>query len=108
MQCCWKQRGSGTVSRKGALAQNVPNPFNPETTISYELPEAADIRLIIADLSGQMVRTLVQGMHQAGRYSVVWDGRDTKGRVVASGVYLYRLEAVDRGVIETRRMVFVR
>jgi hypothetical protein len=91
------------------LAQNVPNPFNPETTIHYELPEMANVRLVIYDLSGQAIRTLVHDAHhQPGQYTVMWDGQDGAGRPVASGVYFYRLEAVDRGVVETKRMVLVR
>lgn len=91
------------------LSQNYPNPFNPETTISYELPEMARIRLNIYTLSGGVVRTLVHDeLNQPGRYAIVWDGRDEAGRAVASGAYLYRLEAVDKGLVETKRMVLVR
>jgi WD40 repeat protein len=90
------------------LAQNIPNPFNPQTTIRYALPNQAEIRLGIYDLTGRRVRTLVRGVHQPGRYSVVWDGRDQDGQEVASGIYLYRLEVMDRGVVETRRMLLVR
>jgi hypothetical protein len=91
-----------------ALAQNYPNPFNPETTIGYELPEVAHVHLIICDLSGRTIRTLVRAYRQPGRYVVVWDGKDEVGRAVASGIYFYRLEAVERGFVETRRMVLLR
>jgi WD40 repeat protein len=90
------------------LSQNSPNPFNLETTISFTLPEAGGIRLTIHDLTGQVIRTLVQGYRQPGRHTVVWDGRDKGGRTVASGVYLYRLEVVDRGFMETKRMLLIR
>jgi len=90
------------------LSQNVPNPFNPETIINFELPEVAEIRLSVTNLAGQEVRVLVQGVHQPGQYRVVWDGRDTTGQDVASGVYLYRLEVVGRGIVETKRMALVR
>jgi hypothetical protein len=90
------------------LGQNAPNPFNPETTISFELPEMAEVRLSITNLAGQEVRTLVQGAYQPGWYSVVWDGRDAAEQEVASGVYLYRLEGGGRGIVETKRMVLVR
>lgn len=76
-----------------ALEPNVPNPFNPSTTIAYQLPEAGDVSMIIYNLVGQQVRTLVKGTHEAGFQSVVWDGRDDFGRQVASGVYIYRLQA---------------
>jgi flagellar hook assembly protein FlgD len=91
-----------------ALAQNAPNPFNPETTLRYVLPEVADVRLVIYDLRGRRVRTLVQGYQEPGGYAVVWDGRDGAGREVASGIYCYRLEAVDRGFVQTKRMVLIR
>jgi hypothetical protein len=91
------------------LFQNYPNPFNPETTISYDLPEMAHVRLVVHDLSGQAIRTLVHDAHhQPGRYAIVWDGRDDEGQEVASGIYFYRLEAVDRGFMETRRMLLIR
>jgi hypothetical protein len=96
------------LPRVYALSQNFPNPFNPETTISYDLPEVADVRLVIYDLVGRKVRVLVHSYQQPGRYEVVWDGRETEGREVASGVYLYRLEAVDRGFYGTRQMVLIR
>ena len=88
------------------LAQNCPNPFNPETVIRYDLPKAGAVRLSIYALTGQVVRTLVDGERPVGRYSVAWDGRDNAGRDVASGVYLYRMDAGDfRGV---RKLVLVR
>lgn len=90
------------------LEQNYPNPFNSATTIRYELPEVASIHLTIYDLAGQKVRTLVQGYQEAGFYSVVWDSRDGSGRLAASGMYLYRLEALDRGFAETKRIMLLR
>ena len=92
-----------------ALYQNYPNPFNAETTISYDLPEMAHVRLVIYDLTGQKIRILVHNAHhQPGSYTVIWDGRDEDGRSVASGIYLYRLEAVDRGFVATKRMLLIR
>jgi hypothetical protein len=96
------------VPRAYALSQNYPNPFNPETTIGYDLPEMAYVRLKVYDLSGRIVRSLSRGVRQPGRYRAVWDGRDEKSREVASGIYFYRLEVMDRGVVETRRMLLVR
>ena len=74
---------------------NYPNPFNPSTTISFRLPEAADVKLIVYDLRGYQVRTLVNRHLGAGAYRVLWQGRDSQERPVASGVYLYRLQAGD-------------
>jgi len=89
-----------------ALTQNYPNPFNPQTQIAYSLPEAGRVRLIIYNLLGQTVRTLVDETQAAGRHSVRWDGRDDEGRRLASGVYLYRLKA--NGFSAVRRMVMVK
>ena len=76
-----------------ALHQNYPNPFNPSTTIRYDLPAQAEIRLTVYDVLGRKVRTLVQQNQSAGAHTVVWDGRDASGRQLASGVYVYRLQA---------------
>ena len=89
------------------LEPNYPNPFNPRTTISYNLVRQARVTLRIHDLAGRLVKLLVESEEQgAGSHSAVWRGRDDTGRAVASGTYFYRLEA--GGANETRRMVMVR
>jgi hypothetical protein len=75
------------------LEQNYPNPFNPTTTITYRLPERTNVTLTIVNVLGQSVRTLIQTELEAGVHTVVWDGRNDAGIVVASGIYFYRLEA---------------
>ena len=75
------------------LLQNYPNPFNPETSIRYDLPQAAEVRLILYNLRGQELRRLVDRKQDAGFHSVTWDGQDAVGRQVASGVYLSRISA---------------
>ncbi|MGB2768618.1 MAG: FlgD immunoglobulin-like domain containing protein, partial [Candidatus Zixiibacteriota bacterium] len=75
------------------LFQNQPNPFNPVTQITYQLPEACQVRVTIYNVRGQRVRTLHDGRQSAGRHTLNWDGRDTGGRLLSSGIYLYRLEA---------------
>ena len=77
------------------LHQNYPNPFNPETTIRYDLAKPVEVRLTVFDVLGRAVRTLVAHKQAAGAHSAVWDGRDDLGRQLASGVYVYRLEAGD-------------
>ena len=77
------------------LSQNYPNPFNPETTISYNIAQRGSVRLSVYALTGQLVRTLVDGERAAGSYSVMWDGMDDAGRGVASGVYVCRLKTGD-------------
>jgi flagellar hook assembly protein FlgD len=77
------------------VAQNYPNPFNPTTTISYQIPQVSDVKLVIYNVLGQKVRTLVNDRLEAGYHSVVWDGRNELGQTVSSGVYIYRFEASD-------------
>ena len=88
------------------LEQNYPNPFNPETVIGYQLPEAGYVTLSIYNVLGQKVKTLVDGQCYAGRYTVVWDGKDESGREVTSGVYLYTLAFNDRS--HTRKMLVMK
>ncbi|HHS50816.1 MAG TPA: T9SS type A sorting domain-containing protein [candidate division Zixibacteria bacterium] len=89
-----------------ALHPNAPNPFNPATSIAFDLPADSDVRLEVFDLLGRHVRTLENDKLSAGRYSVVWDGRDSGGREVPTGIYLYRIEA---GEFRTsRRMLLLK
>ncbi len=88
------------------LGQNYPNPFNPTTTITFDLPAAAPVRLTVYDVLGRAVTTLKQGMLEAGRYTVRWDGRAADGTPVAGGLYLYRLEA--GRFTQTRTMMLVK
>ena len=78
-----------------SLEQNLPNPFNPSTTIKYQLPNSGEASLVIYNLLGQQVRTLLKETMDAGFHSVVWDGKDELGKQVASGVYIYRLQSGD-------------
>ena len=75
------------------LNRNAPNPFNPSTLIGYQLPEAGLVRLAIYNLLGQEVRVLVNETKEAGSFTATWDGADALRRRVASGVYLYRIQA---------------
>ena len=77
------------------LWQNHPNPFNLETMIRYQLPKQAEVRLKIYNVLGELVMTLVDEKQPEGFYTVRWNGMDEEGRAVASGVYLYRIEAGD-------------
>jgi len=95
------------VSRAG-LGQNFPNPFNPTTRIAYWVPEGGkrDVQLLIYDVSGARVRTLVNESKRGGRYEVQWNGRDDAGNQVASGVYFYRLS--QPGYAATKKMVLLK
>ena len=74
------------------LSQNYPNPFNATTTIEFELPLDKQVKVVVYNSMGQIVRTLVDGFKTQGAHRVVWDGLDNSGNAVASGMYLYSLE----------------
>ncbi len=76
-----------------ALSGNYPNPFNPKTTICFDLPMSAQVELRVYDTGGHLVDTVLDGPRSAGSHEVVWSGRDQEGRSVPSGVYFYRLDA---------------
>ena len=76
-----------------ALQNNYPNPFNPETTIKYQLPEAGEVTLEIYNMLGQVVNTLVNDYQTAGRYVIQWDATNNNGQSLSSGVYFYRISA---------------
>ena len=76
-----------------ALVSNRPNPFNSTTQITYHLATPGPVRLVIYNIVGQVVATLVDGFQETGAYQAAWDGRDWRGERVVSGVYLYRLQA---------------
>lgn len=89
-----------------SLEQNSPNPFNPSTSIGFSLTESGRVSLDVFDPRGRLVAVLRRGLLPAGNHAVVWDGVGIDGRVVASGVYFYRLSAP--GVSLTRKMVLVK
>ncbi len=88
-----------------ALNQNYPNPFNPTTTISFRLPQSTEWRLEIFNITGSLVREY-QGSSETGTVTVQWDGRNTDGLPVASGVYLYRLEATNFS--DSKKMILLK
>jgi hypothetical protein len=89
------------------LHQNVPNPFNPVTTICYEVPRGgAIVTISVYDAGGRFVRTLIAGAHSSGPKTIEWDGRDERGRSVSSGVYFCRMSAA--GLEQTIKMVVLR
>ena len=92
-----------TMPGMSALAA-YPNPFNPQTRLSFELPRAGEVTLNIYDVAGRKVATLLQGHQPAGPGSVTWDGRDRSGRSLGSGLYLARLELAGSGVVQVTKM----
>ena len=93
------------VPEQMALKQNYPNPFNPMTRIEYHLSKSAEVNLVIYDVTGSEIITLVKDYKSAGHYSINWDGRDSQGNLLPSGVYIYRLITGD--FVESKKMVFV-
>jgi len=89
-----------------SLGQNYPNPFNPQTTISFALPVAGKISLIIYDLNGREIMRWDEEISQGGYYQRVWNGENLSGEQVSSGVYFYRFRAGD--FVQTRKMVLLR
>ncbi len=89
------------------LFQNYPNPFNLSTTIEFSIPKRVNVKLVIYDISGRVVRTLIDGKElEPGLYRTEWDGRSDYGEYVASGVYLYQLQAGD--FISSKKMILTK
>jgi len=88
------------------LQQNFPNPFNPETVISYTLQHVGQVSVTVYNLLGRQIATLVDERQNAGTYSLTWDGRDHDGRPVASGVYFYQLKAGN--IAQTKKMILLK
>lgn len=93
---------------QGSLEQNYPNPFNPATRITFLVPDghAQHVSLVVYDVRGARVKTLVDGLRGGGRYTVEWDGRNNTGERVASGVYFYRL--VEKNYTHTKKMLLLK
>ncbi|MFC1650418.1 T9SS type A sorting domain-containing protein [Candidatus Latescibacterota bacterium] len=97
---------SGDIPSEFALVQNFPNPFNPSTTIEFSVPQSGHVSIMIYDILGRNVKTLVSDVYDAGNHSAVWNATDMNGNLVANGVYFYTIEA---GNFHTsRRMMFMK
>ncbi len=88
------------------LYPNFPNPFNPSTTIRYRLPHATHVKLVIFDMLGREIKTLVDAPQSAGEHQVIWDGTNNAGQAVSAGTYIYGLKVGNRYL--TRQMVLVK
>ncbi|MBN2413965.1 T9SS type A sorting domain-containing protein [candidate division KSB1 bacterium] len=93
-----------------SLEQNYPNPFNPATNIIFTLPEAANVRMEIYNLTGQKINTLTDNDYSAGSYILTWNGDDSNGVAVPSGMYVYKIVAQGRNNIftQTKKMLFLK
>jgi hypothetical protein len=96
----------GVLPLRFELAQNFPNPFNPRTTIAFSVPRPAHVQLVVYNLLGQKIRTLVDEVMAAGQYEMDWHGRDQAGHEVSSGIYFYHLSA--EAFSQTRKMVLMK
>jgi PKD repeat protein len=99
-------KGIVAVPEAYQLQQNVPNPFNPTTDITFALPTASQVRLQVFDVTGRNVCNLVDGYLAAGPHTVTWNSTDASGRKVASGVYFYRLQTSEFS--QTRKMLLLK
>jgi len=89
-----------------ALLSNYPNPFNPVTTISYTVAKDSPVSIDVYNIKGQKVKNLVNDIHTAGTHKITWNGKDTQGRDVASGVYFYRLNS--GGLTDVKKMLLMK
>lgn len=99
-------KGNSRLPSQYALNQNYPNPFNPTTTITFSIPERTAVRIVVYDLLGNRVRTLLDREQTAGKRQIVWDGTDRYGREVSAGIYLYRLRTPTYSA--TKKMILVK
>jgi hypothetical protein len=78
-----------------SLEKNYPNPFNPQTNISYSLKQTGPVKLQIFNAKGQLVRTLIEETQLAGKYNAIWYGKNDSGNPVGSGIYFYKMKTKD-------------
>lgn len=90
-----EEEKSQALPKSFSLSQNYPNPFNPLTTIEYALPQDCQVKITIYNILGQKVKTLVDDYQTAGYKSVLWDGKDSQGNEIASGIYFYRIRSAN-------------
>jgi hypothetical protein len=101
-----KVSASGALPTEFSLSQSYPNPFNPTCVIEYALPTDSKVNLTIYNILGRKVRVLVDDYETAGYRSVEWDGRDSQGQILASGIYFYRIVA--ENFVQTKKMVLIK
>jgi hypothetical protein len=91
---------------KFQLYQNYPNPFNPQTRISFSLDLEGPVKLVIYDVNGQIIKTIIDDVRTRGGHTYSWDGTDEEGKRVSSGLYYYRLTSDDQS--QSRKMLIIR
>ncbi len=94
------------VPKATALMQNFPNPFNPTTVLTYDVASAGQVTIRVFDVSGRLIRTLLDARKEIGRHQVEWNGKNASGSMVPSGIYFYRMRT--SGFDATRKMILLR
>ena len=89
-----------------ALKQNYPNPFNPTTRIDFALPEGSEVKLVVYNMLGEVVRTLADGYYAAGTHNIEWDARDDYGNMLSGGMYIYRIQT-EKNVV-SKKMILLK
>jgi hypothetical protein len=101
--CCYADTDAPSAYR---LSQNFPNPFNPSTAIRFDMKEKGLVTIRVYNVAGQLVRTLADGVRDAGAYTILWDGRNNLGADASSGIYFYKMETA--GFLATKKLVLLR
>jgi hypothetical protein len=97
---------NGVSAPASTLGRNYPNPFNPSTSIAYEITEPGHVQLNIYNIKGELIRTLVDAPQTAQSYTVTWDGTDNVGNPISSGVYFYQMQSGKN--TSTRKMLLMK
>jgi len=100
------QDATAEIPKKFQLYQNSPNPFNPTTAIAFDLPKISQVQLVIYNMLGQKVKTLVNGTQEPRQYKILWDGTNEQGEKVASGIYIYQLRTDE--MVATKKMILMK
>jgi hypothetical protein len=96
----------GSLPAVSRLHDNYPNPFNPRTTIKYDLKQPGRVELAVFDIAGRLVKQLVSESMSAGHHEAIWEGQDSGGRQASAGVYFFRLKTAD--TVDTKRMTLIK
>jgi len=99
------QESATSLPENFRVSQNYPNPFNAQTVIRYQVPQPGTIRITIYNLKGQHIKTVVERAHQTGQFQTIWNGKNSAGKSVPSGVYFYKLET--NGFSEAKKMLLL-
>jgi photosystem II stability/assembly factor-like uncharacterized protein len=101
-----KTADNSQIYKSILIKQNYPNPFNPSTTISFDLPTECIVSVNIYDITGRQIKTLASSRYPAGSHRIQWDGRDNSGNAVASGIYIYRIQAGN--YLQSKKMILLK